>query len=219
MKWTWLLIALNVLVFILTLSDPDYYLSLFGFSAKGFIAGNYYTAISSMFMHAGILHLAGNMVALLALGGSVEKKVSGPQFFGAYFLAGFAGLLSPFIPIFGYGYDAVFVGASAAISGLVGLGIFTCPGKFVWFQEIVPLPFAVAGALFLLTTLSGVLTAGEVAESGHFLGFLVGAVLGIAWTKERVKNILIFGLVLALIIFFPLILQGFNSYFGLGLRF
>jgi membrane associated rhomboid family serine protease len=219
MKWTLMIITLNVIIFILTLPNPNYYIGLYGFSAEGFLAGNYYTAISSMFMHAGILHLAGNMVALLALGGAVEKKVSGPQFFAAYFLAGFAGLLSPFIPIFGYPPDALFVGASAAISGLVGLGIFTSPGKFVWFPEIIPLPFAVAGALFLLTTISGVLTPSEIANSGHLLGFVAGSILGIAWTKERVKNLLIFVLVLALILLFPLILDAFNSYMGIELRF
>jgi rhomboid protease GluP len=219
MKWTLLLILANIAVFLAMLPDPDYYISNFGFSAQAFLSGKYYLLITAMFVHAGLLHLAGNMVALLALGAAVEGKVSAKKFFGAYFLAGLAGMASPFIPFFGYTATTLFVGASGAISGLVGLGIFTCPGKFVWFPEIIPLPFAIAGALFLMTTISGILTPSQVADSGHLLGFLIGSFLGLAWTKDRLKNILVFAAVFALILFFPLILQTINSFFGIELRF
>lgn len=207
MKITLILVALNVLIFLSSLTNLDYYISTYGFSPAGFLAGDYKTVITSMFIHANLLHIAGNMFALLVLGLAVEKKVKPEQYILAYFLSGFAGILSLFVPMFGYSPDAIAVGASAAISGLVGLGIFVCPGKLVAFPAILPLPFSLAGAIYLLATLSGLLAPGYVAYSAHLFGFLAGVLFGLMWGEKRIARLVIFVALLLLIVALPTILE------------
>jgi len=203
MKYTLLLILLNVVVFLSTLSNLDYFVNNYGFSIASFLAGRYYTVVTSMFLHADLLHIGGNMLALMALGAAVEKKVLPWQYFAAYFISGVVGCLSMFVPFFGYGPDAIALGASAAISGLVGLGIFVCPGKLVWFPEIIPLPFSLAAAIYLLANVSNLLAPGYVAYSAHVFGFLAGSAFGLAWGENRTRNLAIFIALLLLIIFLP----------------
>ena len=203
MKWTLLLILLNVVAFLSTLSNPDYFIDNYGFSVANFLAGRYYTVVTSMFLHADLLHIGSNMFALLVLGAAVEKKVRPWQYFAAYFISGVIGCLSMFVPLFGYGPDTIAIGASAAISGLVGLGIFVCPGKFVWFPEIIPLPFSLAAAIYFLVNVSNLLAPGYIAYSAHVFGFLAGSAFGLAWGENRTRNMAIFIALLLLIVFLP----------------
>lgn len=210
MKLTLSLIVLNIAVFalsVLSTQSFEYLLNNFGFSVNSFLSGNYYTIITSMFLHAGLLHLAGNMFALFVLGWAVEKKVKAWQYLLVYFFSGIIGSLSLFIPIFGYSSDTIAVGASAAISGLVGLGIFICPGKLVMFPAILPLPFSLAGAIYLLATLSGLLSPGYVAYSAHLFGFLAGVLFGLMWGEKRIARLVIFVALLLLIVALPTILH------------
>jgi len=206
MKLTATLIILNMLVFALSLTNFDYFIGNFGFSAKGLLSGKYYIILTSLFLHADLLHLSGNMIGLLFLGWAIEKKIKSWQYIVVYFASGIIGNLSMFIPIFGYTLDTIGVGASAAISGLVGLGIFMCPGKFVIFGSILPMPFVAAGAVYLLFTLSNLFTSELVAHSAHLFGFLSGAIFGFKWSKDRIKNLLIFIALLLLIMFLPTLL-------------
>jgi membrane associated rhomboid family serine protease len=203
MKYTLLLILLNVIAFLFTLSNLDYFINNYGFSVANFLAGRYYVVVTSMFLHADWLHIGSNMFALLVLGAAVEKKVRPWQYFAAYFISGVIGCLSMFVPFFGYGPDSIAIGASAAISGLVGLGIFVCPGKFVWFPEIIPLPFSLAAAIYFLANVSNLLAPGYIAYSAHIFGFLAGSAFGLAWGENRMRNLAVFIALLLLIIFLP----------------
>jgi membrane associated rhomboid family serine protease len=84
--------------------DFDYFFTNYGFSVSNFLSGKYYTAITSIFLHANIWHLVANMVALWLLGTAVESKVKSWQYFLVYFLGGILGnlLMFPliFIPFF-----------------------------------------------------------------------------------------------------------------------
>lgn len=206
MKITLSLIALNVLIFFLSFTSLDYYLNNFAFTMNNFLAGNYHTALTTMFLHADLIHLGWNMFALLLLGWVLEKKVKSWQYLLVYFVSGAVGSLSLFIPIFNYSPDTVAIGASGAISGLVGLGIFMCPGRLVIFPSFLPLPFALAGAIYFLSTLSNLFAPGYVAYSVHLFGFLFGALFGFSWGEDRIKRLVIFIALLVLIVSLPTIL-------------
>lgn len=207
MRLTLALIILNVLVFVLSLTNFDYFINNFSFNIDSFLSGNYHTVITTMFLHGDLWHLVGNMFALLVLGWTVEKKVEAWQYLLIYFVSGVVGSLSLFIPIFGYSSDTIAIGASGAISGLVGLGIFICPGSLVIFTTILPLPFAVAGAIYFLVTLSNLFAPGLVAYPAHLFGFLGGAVFGWNWSEDRVKRLIVFIALLLLIVFLPTIIE------------
>jgi len=208
MKITLFLILINIIVFVYSLTNFEYFIDNYGFSVNAFLSGHPETLITSLFLHGSFIHLASNMIALLFLGGAVESKVKSWQYILVYFLAGVVGNLSFFIPIFGYDAMTIGVGASGAISGLVGLGIFISPGKLTMFPFIIPIPFAIAGAIFLLTT-SALLfsTQEQIAYPAHLLGIAAGAAFGFAWSKHRIKNLIIFIFLVALIIALPYILR------------
>jgi rhomboid protease GluP len=208
MKLTLLLIIINILVFIYSITDFENFVSTYGFSIDNFMSGHYETIITAMFLHAGFLHLASNMIALLFLGSAVEAKAKSWQYILVYFLAGIAGNLSMFIPVFGYDMSTIAVGASAAISGLVGLGTFISPGKLTMFPIIIPIPFVIAGALYLLTTSTLLFATGEqIAYPAHLFGLFAGAIFGFAWSKQRIKSLILFILTVVFIVALPYILQ------------
>jgi membrane associated rhomboid family serine protease len=143
------------------------------------------------------------MIALFLLGGAVESKIKSWQYLLIYFLGGFAGNLLVFLPILGHTPSTIAVGASAAISALVGLGTFVCPGKLVIFPVIIPVPFVLAGAIYFVLTVSQVFLPSEIAYPAHLGGMLVGALFGLVWGEHRMKRAILFILIVMLIILLP----------------
>jgi len=202
MKLTIFLILLNVSTFLLTSNGifiSEYYAKEYGFSVKNFLEGKYYTLITSFFLHAHIFHLIFNMAALFVLGWAIESKVTKIKYLITYFLGGIFGNLSMFL----YPPESLAVGASGAISALIGLGTFICPGKFVFFPTIIPVPFIVAGAIYFLVTISNLFLVSEIAYPAHFFGMLTGGILGLIWGEKRLFRLLLFIIICLLIIFLP----------------
>jgi len=202
MKLTIFLILLNVSTFLLTSNGifiSEYYAKEYGFSVKNFLEGKYYTLITSFFLHAHIFHLIFNMAALFVLGWAIESKVTKIKYLITYFLGGIFGNLSMFL----YPPESLAVGASGAISALIGLGTFICPGKFVFFPTIIPVPFVVAGAIYFLVTISNLFLVSEIAYPAHFFGMLTGGILGLIWGERRLFRLLLFIIICLLIIFLP----------------
>jgi len=202
MKLTIFLILLNVSTFLLTSNGifiSEYYAKEYGFSVKNFLEGKYYTLITSFFLHAHIFHLIFNMAALFVLGWAIESKVTKIKYLITYFLGGIFGNLSMFL----YPPESLAVGASGAISALIGLGTFICPGKFVFFPTIIPVPFIVAGAIYFLVTISNLFLVSEIAYPAHFFGMLTGGTLGLIWGERRLFRLLLFIIICLLIIFLP----------------
>lgn len=201
MKITLSLIVINVLIFLYIPSTE--FLESFAFSINNFLSGKYYILITSMFLHANLLHMINNMVALFLLGWAIEKKVKGWQYILVYFLGGIFGNLAMF---FFYSPDTLAVGASAAISALIGLGTFVCPGKLVMFPAVIPIPFVVAGAIYFLSTSSLLFAASNIAYPAHLAGLIVGASFGLIWGGNRIKSMIIFISISLLIILLPYII-------------
>ena len=209
MKLTVTLILINVIIFFFTIIyGLDHSINEFGFRPSSFLEGKVYTIITSMFIHAGLEHIFFNMIALFLLGTSLEKKVSSGKYLLVYFLGGIIGNLVMLIP-FLFSPDTVGVGASGAISALVGLGMFICPGKLVIFPSIIPLPFVVAGALYFLITVSNVLVPSDyqVGYPVHMMGIIVGSIFGLFWSENWKRSLLIFIVALILILSLPYILD------------
>jgi rhomboid protease GluP len=107
------LIAINVLVFVLSLIYnilPD-----FAVNRTAIISGQYYRLITGIFLHANIVHLLFNMYALYVIGSQLESFLGKFKYLAVYLLSGLAGsMLSIF---FSNGYS---VGASGAVFGLLG---------------------------------------------------------------------------------------------------
>jgi len=208
MKLTVALVIINVVIFILSLIPGlDYSITEFGFKPSSFLGGKGYTIVTSLFIHAGLEHIFFNMLALFLLGTSLEKKVSKWKYLVVYFLGGIIGNLVMLIP-FLYSPETIGVGASGAISALVGLGAFVCPGKLVIFPSIIPVPFVVAGVLYFLSTTMNLFVPEDIqiGYPVHMMGIIVGSLFGLAWSENWKRSILIFIVTLILILSLPYIL-------------
>jgi len=199
MKLTSTLVIINVIIFVLTFPVRVHIINKYGFRPVAFLRGEYHLIVTSLFLHYDIAHLGFNMLSLFLLGTSLEKKIDLIRYLLVYFISGMIGNLIMLIPFF-YSPETVGIGASGAISGLVGLGTFFCPGKLVIFPSILPLPFVVAGAIYFLLTALNLFTPSNIGYPVHMIGLLVGMAFGLFWSKNWMRGILIFVVTLVLII-------------------
>jgi rhomboid protease GluP len=122
-KPTYILIAINVAVFIYTsiLSGNAIETNIYVQATLGqynllVFNGWYWQLVTSMFIHASIFHLAGNMLFLLIFGLRGEEMFSLSEYFGIYLVGGLVGNLLSLV----FGPDFISVGASGAIFALFG---------------------------------------------------------------------------------------------------
>ena len=146
----------------------------------------------SMFLHGGLLHLAGNMLFLWIYGDNVEHRLGPVRFVLWYLATGAAATL--FHAAFFLGSDIPLVGASGAISGVLGFYfvwfprntvrmLFFLPPSF-WHVFEVPARIVLGIYLILDNVLPFVFAgAGGVAHGAHIGGFIAGAVA--AWVMSR----------------------------------
>jgi rhomboid protease GluP len=180
---TAILIAVNVIVYVYTSAAGGNFLEtdpalIYQWGQVGVfvINGAYYQLLTSMFVHASIVHLAGNMIFLLVFGLRGEEMFSLPEYMSIYFLGGIAGnLLSLlFLP-----WNVPSVGASGAIFAMFGAAIIHARRSVG--QSVI-------GALiygFFLLFLS---VAPNVNNLAHIGGLVVGLVIGYVLAARRKRE-------------------------------
>jgi len=149
---------------------------------------NWWTLVTSMFMHGGWLHLIGNMWFLWVFGNNIEDSMGHTRFVAFYLLCGVVAAASQLLV--DPGSRVPMVGASGAISGVMGAYILLYPRVRVhtlltlgFFITTVTLPaYVILGYWFLLQLLLGTVGAlggaqGGVAFWAHVGGFVAGLVL------------------------------------------
>ncbi len=198
-----LLIAANVLVFVYELTLRGRALDLFverwGIEPALVLAAlggdprvprtELLTLFTSQFIHAGFVHLGGNMLFLWVFGRAVEDRLGHVLYLAFYLLVGaLAGLVQAFV-LGGRELTPV-VGASGAIAGVLGAYFVAYPGA--WVTVLAPILFffwafdlpavLVLAFWFVSQFFNGLATittastgAGGVAVWAHVAGFLVGA--------------------------------------------
>lgn len=185
---TYGLIALNLLFFFVELSGGDAFISQWAFVPRRFLAnpgGDFMTLFSSMFMHAGWLHLLGNMLYLWIFGDNVEDRFGHAKFAIFYLLCGIAATFAQLA--FSSGSNVPNLGASGAIAGVLGAYILLFPKgrvNVLMGRGVIPMPaLVVIGFWIVLQFVSGIGSISNTAESGgvaymaHIGGFIAGFVL------------------------------------------
>ncbi|OWJ78208.1 rhomboid family intramembrane serine protease [Haematobacter genomosp. 1] len=192
---TWLLIALNVAVFVMMLplmADPAGLAAFYdrwGLVPARFMAGERpETALTSMFLHGGFLHLLGNMLFLYVFGDNLEDRMGRLPFLAFYIASGLgAGALQIAA---GPTSSVPMVGASGAIAGVMGGYLLLFPKArvdllviFIFFIRIITLPASLVLAYwFVIQIVAGAFTAeadAGVAHWAHVGGFVVGGLLAV----------------------------------------
>lgn len=157
-----------------------------------YVAGStpavYLTLLTSMFIHTGYLHIAGNMLFLFVFGANIEDRLGRPRYLASYVACGIAGGVAMIVTSMAAGPPNIYipgVGASGAISGVMAaylvlyprtpvlsiIGYFLMPVRAYWFIM----------AWFVLQVLFQV--GGQdtgVAYAAHIGGFALGLMLAAA---------------------------------------
>ncbi|MFN8586756.1 MAG: rhomboid family intramembrane serine protease [Candidatus Eisenbacteria bacterium] len=200
------LIVLNLVVFLFELSlgpDQVWFLHnwglvpsrlMYGFLGALPLQEPVTTVFTSMFLHAGWLHLIGNLWYLWIFGDNVEDRIGRVRFV-LFYLAG--GLASAGLHVLLHPWSEIpVVGASGAIAAVLGAYAVLFPRARVvtlvpifFFFQIVALPaLLVLGLWFVFQFLSGTLAlsgaGGGVAWWAHIGGFVFGMVT-VAFLKRR----------------------------------
>jgi membrane associated rhomboid family serine protease len=193
---TYALIALNVLFFFVELSGGDAFIGKWAFVPSRFLAnpaGDFLTLFTSMFMHAGWLHLGGNMLYLWIFGDNVEDRFGPGKFIIFYLLCGLAATFAQLA--FSLGSHVPNLGASGAIAGVLGAYILLFPQgrvRVLQGQRVVQVPaLIVIGLWIVLQFFSGIGSIANTAQTGgvaymaHIGGFVAGFVLTFLFRGSR----------------------------------
>ena len=195
------LIALNVLIFIIELSQPSEQALQAFIQAWGVVPREYVNArdlpptiplpfwatlFSSMFLHGGWMHLAGNMLYLWIFGDNLEKVMGAARFTFFYFACGVVASVAHIA--FGGNSPVPAVGASGAISGVLGGYLVLFPRnrvRVLTYGGVAAVPAVVVlGFWILIQMMNGIgamattsETSGGVAYMAHIGGFIAGVVM------------------------------------------
>jgi len=188
---TLLIIAANVAVFLLELSMPHYTLNRF-IAHYGIVPDRftYSSIVTSMFIHGGFLHIAGNMWFLWIFGRGVEDLLGHGKYLFLYFACGIAaGLLHVLVNA---NSTVPTVGASGAIAGVMGAYLIKFPRShivtlvfiFIFITTVdIPAAFLLL-YWFAIQFFSGIgsvgyseVSSGDVAWFAHVGGFVAGMLL------------------------------------------
>lgn len=191
---TWVLIAINVVVFLYEVLLSEASLSRFlydyGVIPREISDGEgYLSLITSMFLHGGWLHLIGNMLFLWVFGDNVEDVMGHVRYLIFYLLTGVAAGLIQVLT--NTDSTVPLIGASGAISGLLAAYIVCFPNGrvvtavvFGFFITTMMVPaWIMIGYWILLQVIQGVVSLGIDADTGgvawfaHIGGFAAGLVL------------------------------------------
>ena len=187
---TYVLIALNALVFFLELSSGDAFIERWAFVPSRFLANpvaDFPTLFTSMFMHISWVHLLGNMLYLWIFGDNVEDRLGHGIYTVFYILCGLGATFAQMAVSMGSSIPNL--GASGAIAGVLGAYLLMFPrGKVnvLMGRAIVPMPALVVLGLWILLqifssvgsfTTSEQTSGGGVAYMAHIGGFVTGIVL------------------------------------------
>ena len=183
-----------------SLDDPHFTFFLYSYGlVPTEVLEKPYTLLSHMFLHGGWLHIVGNMWFLWVFGDNVESRLGRFKYVLLYLLSGLgAALLQTVVSFMFGGADIPMVGASGAISGVLGAYLWLFPHArilalvpvffFLTFMEIPA--FFFIGMWILIQIINGLFTLpfagmGGVAWFAHIGGFFVGFYVVRLLSKRR----------------------------------
>jgi len=192
--FSYLIIAVNILVFIRSIENPESYNALittYGLIPTQVMGGNNLASlVTSMFLHADLIHLGLNMLFLLLSGDAVERELGNLKFLGLYLTCGIiAGLFHAYL---NSSSSIPTICASGAIFGI--LAAFAILFPFRWVLKLfgfIPLPLpAIIFVFITILTETAYVSLGiveNVAHTAHVGGFLAGFFLTLTLIQKKRK--------------------------------
>lgn len=202
------IIMLNIAVYVVTsfgnlfLKVEDYWVEVGGFVPLLMPnIGEYYRLVTSMFLHADFFHILFNMYFLYVFGRAVENALGRGRYIALYLLSGVAASIfhSAFSFIGGFSnYVIPAIGASGAISGILGAYLILYPGTSLimgWWFFLFPFFIRLKASYYLLFWFATQViygyarAAGSTAVFAHAGGFIAGIALLLLADKDRLAQL------------------------------
>lgn len=193
---TFLIIVLNAYVFLRELLEGDEFVARWAVIPAEIMHGHaWITLLTAMFMHAGWLHIAGNMVFLWAFGPEIEDAMGRFHYLAFYLLGGIVAMLAQVV--FSANSTVPCLGASGAIAAVMGAFIVMYPRdrirSILWIVIYIRIAYIPAALLIGVWFLIQLFNAGSVAsvQTGgvaylaHVGGFLYGVLTTKLWARDR----------------------------------
>ena len=174
--WVRTLLIANIAMFFLQQTVPGVYAAQV--LVPALLLTRPWTAVTYMFLHAGIMHLLFNMLALYFVGPRVEQRLGSNRFISLYMISGISGALLSFV----IAPDSPIVGASGAIFGvMLAFARFWPRDQFlIW--GVIPIEARWLVALYTVMSLFQV--GSGIAHFAHLGGF-VGAFLYLIFLEHN----------------------------------
>jgi len=180
------LILLNIVIFILSPFglNAEAFVNDYGFSTNNALARPW-TWVTSLFIHASLLHILYNMLGLFFFGRNLENEIGSQKFLLVYFIGGFAANIVSMLVL---PAETLSVGASGAVFAVIGAAILIKPFGFTMFPFVIPLPLGIVGIIYALsaTILFFTETSTTINNAAHFGGLVFGMIYGI--NREGIKR-------------------------------
>ena len=149
------------------------------------------SVFTSMFMHGGFMHLAGNMLYMWIFADNIEDNLGTSRFLIFYFLSGVGAAMTQVL--IDTHSQVPMVGASGAIGGILGAYLINYPNAkvlvlipFGFFSQLIKIrALYVLGFWFILQFIS---SGGGVAYAAHIGGFISGIILILFFNKKNLKK-------------------------------
>lgn len=183
----------------------------YAFSLENILDGNLWVFFTSIFLHAGPDHIVLNLIALFFFGKAVEDSLGWKKTLLVFFAGAIVGNLAVLsasllglMPI-----DAVTIGASGAIFGLLGVSMLVDPLEIVIYPYIVPLPLILIAVLYTVYNIGAFVTnlltgaSSDIAYVAHIGGLLAGMLIGFKIEGKK-KGVMMLLAILAILILIPL---------------
>ena len=203
---TYCIIALCVLIFLIQLSSQSYKTGQLFYSyglipsvlmghnqlpMDLYIIPGWLTILTSMFLHGGFMHLAGNMLYMWIFADNIEENLGPSKFLLFYLIAGVGAAMTQVL--MDTQSQIPMVGASGAIGGVLGAYLINHPNArvlvlipFGFFSQLIKIKaLYVLGFWFILQFIS---SGGGVAYAAHIGGFVSGIVLILFFNKGSKKK-------------------------------
>lgn len=189
---TVLLIIINTVLYLIPalMGKNTYLIANYGFTPNHILVDPM-GLFTSMFLHAGLLHLISNMWFLWLFGDNIEDHYGHFRFLGMYLLSGVAGNLVHALFSF-FMSEVPVIGASGAVAGVMGSYLLTYPTakiKCVFLLVIFPIFFRLRALIFIGIWIIGQFFSAflgsntHVAHWAHIGGFIYGYMW--VWNKYR----------------------------------
>lgn len=192
------LILLNFIIFAVTIlsSNPEQIILNYGLVPENILTGqSFLTLLTSLFLHGGLLHLIGNMWFLWLFGDNVEENLGAIRFIIFYLVVGVVASLIHIFTISGEDLNIPMIGASGAISGLLGGYMVVAPRNrirtffiliFRPYFFYIPAYFYIA--IWFIYQLLYIGTPTSIAYMAHIGGFIAGLILILLVRRKFIRR-------------------------------